>query len=208
MFIQNKYTQWYNNIIDRAKHREITGYTEKHHIIPKSLGGSDDKENLVSLTAREHFICHYLLTKMTTGLDKRSMWHATWTMANLHNPITQQRYKISSRIYELIKQKNALALSEANTGKSSKRKGKTLTPEWKAKISKTLTGIKPSLERNAKVSAALTGRKRPPRSQEWIDKLQNSIDASRIICEHCNKRVIKAAYNRWHGNNCKASINK
>ena len=63
IFIDNKYTRVYYSIIDRAKTRSISSYTEKHHIIPRSLGGTDAKENLVPLTAREHFICHLLLTK-------------------------------------------------------------------------------------------------------------------------------------------------
>lgn len=59
------YKQLYKQIIDRAKGRDIPdGYTESHHIIPRSIGGSNDRENLVRLTAREHFLCHYLLTKM------------------------------------------------------------------------------------------------------------------------------------------------
>lgn len=39
-------------------------YTEEHHIIPKSIGGSDEKMNLVLLTAKEHFIAHLLLVKI------------------------------------------------------------------------------------------------------------------------------------------------
>lgn len=46
MFIKNKYTKYYTLLTDRAKGRKLNDYTEKHHIIPKSLGGSDDKENL------------------------------------------------------------------------------------------------------------------------------------------------------------------
>jgi hypothetical protein len=61
IFINNKYTNWYNSIINNVKNRNITGYTEKHHIIPSSLGGDNSKENIVSLTAREHFVCHLLL---------------------------------------------------------------------------------------------------------------------------------------------------
>lgn len=41
IFIDNKYTYWYYNIVHRAKTRNITGYTEKHHIIPKSCGGDN-----------------------------------------------------------------------------------------------------------------------------------------------------------------------
>ena len=51
----------YDNIINRAKNRTITGYVEKHHIIPRSLGGTNSKKNIVILTAREHFLCHYML---------------------------------------------------------------------------------------------------------------------------------------------------
>ena len=49
IFINNKYTNWYNSIINKAKNRTITGYTEKHHIISSSLGGTNNKENLVTL---------------------------------------------------------------------------------------------------------------------------------------------------------------
>lgn len=58
------YKKIYQNIIDKRKLETPESYTETHHILPKSLGGSDEPENLVKLTAREHFICHYLLAKM------------------------------------------------------------------------------------------------------------------------------------------------
>ena len=59
----NKYENWYNAITTKAKLRTIDGYKERHHIIPRSLGGPDTKENLVDLTAREHFICHLLFNQ-------------------------------------------------------------------------------------------------------------------------------------------------
>jgi len=55
MFIENKYNTWYYNIINKSKNRLLTGYKEKHHILPRCLGGKDNKDNLVELTAREHF---------------------------------------------------------------------------------------------------------------------------------------------------------
>lgn len=78
MFIDNKYKKWYENIIKNARGRLTSSgtYFENHHILPKSLGGDDDKENLVKLTAREHFLCHLLLTKFTTGIYKRKMCFA------------------------------------------------------------------------------------------------------------------------------------
>jgi len=78
MYLQNKYTNWYYSIINNAQSRILSNdvYTEKHHIIPKSLGGSDLKDNLVRLTAREHFICHLLLTKITVGEHRYKMFSA------------------------------------------------------------------------------------------------------------------------------------
>ncbi len=58
------YTKLYNSIIDNRKKVTFDGYTERHHIVPKCLGGSDSRSNIVRLSAREHFICHYLLTKI------------------------------------------------------------------------------------------------------------------------------------------------
>jgi hypothetical protein len=45
------------------------GYTEKHHIIPKCLGGSDEQSNLVNLTPEEHYIAHQLLVKIYPNSD-------------------------------------------------------------------------------------------------------------------------------------------
>lgn len=103
LFINNKYTKWYNRIIESAKSRALPQeiYTENHHIIPKSLGGSD-QNNLVKLTAREHYICHRLLIKMTIGDNKKRMYHA-FSMMLANNPNQQRDYKVTSRVYEDLK---------------------------------------------------------------------------------------------------------
>ncbi len=58
------YKRIYDSIIDRGKIRVPDGYVERHHIIPKCLGGSDEMDNLVALTPEEHFLCHILLVKI------------------------------------------------------------------------------------------------------------------------------------------------
>lgn len=103
LFIDNKYTHWYYSIINRATNRFTSGYTEKHHIIPKSLGGSNDSSNLVSLTAREHFVCHMLLTKMVNGIQRQKMVHAWWAMATLKKD-GQDRYRLNSFQYDSVRQ--------------------------------------------------------------------------------------------------------
>ena len=98
MFIENKYTKIYYSLINKRQKDVLDKskiYCEKHHIIPRSLGGGDNKENLVYLTAREHFIAHRLLTKMTEGRNLRSMWWA------LHRIIFSSKDNIfSSKDYE------------------------------------------------------------------------------------------------------------
>jgi hypothetical protein len=103
MYLTNKYSRWYYNIIKNSKNRILTAYSERHHIIPRSLGGNDSLENIAILTAREHFICHWLLVKMTTG-----RWHEKMVFAlNMMNMSTrnQQRYSsyITGKVYEKYK---------------------------------------------------------------------------------------------------------
>jgi hypothetical protein len=129
MYLPNKYTKCYNQIIARAQSRTtVEGYTEKHHIIPKSLGGNNRKDNLVKLTAREHFICHRLLIKMVNDPFKIKMIRAVWRMT-VKGADFQDRYKPNSRTYESIRLQFG-----------SLRKGKTTSDIVKKKISDANTG--------------------------------------------------------------------
>ena len=96
------YKKLYNKIIENRQLNSYTGYTENHDIIQKSLGGSNDDENLVRLTAREHFICHLLLTKIYTkgSNEYYKMCHAFLRM--LTGSRTNQRYT-TSRKFEQIR---------------------------------------------------------------------------------------------------------
>lgn len=58
------YKRIHDSIIERAKTRVNSGYTETHHIIPKCLGGTNENHNLVELTPEEHFLIHILLVKI------------------------------------------------------------------------------------------------------------------------------------------------
>jgi len=191
-FIINKYTNCYFSIIATAKSRILSSmvYTEKHHIIPKSLGGSNLSDNLVRLTAREHFICHLLLPKMTSGLAKRGMAYASWQMTFANN---RDRYKPTARIYELIKTQ----LSVAYTGipKTSLHwLGKTHSVETKLKQSKIKQGK----------NNPMYGRKQSADAMLSSSLKQLGIPKPKFICEHCNKIIGgKSNYLRYHGAQCK-----
>jgi hypothetical protein len=92
------YQRIYNQIIERAINRELHCYKEKHHIIPKCIGGTNDKLNLVNLTAREHFICHWLLVRIFP--DNHKIIYAFWAMCNQKSEHQIERRTPSSRVYE------------------------------------------------------------------------------------------------------------
>ena len=127
MYLQNKYTNIYNLIIARATNRVLTTYYEKHHIIPQSIGGTDDPVNIVNLTAREHFICHLLLTKMVVGAKKSKMHQAVWMMASCSSK-NQERYKINNRLYEQLK------LNMSSVKKSITTWNKGITPKNETRL--------------------------------------------------------------------------
>lgn len=147
MFQLNKYTTIYYNIIYRAQARPVATdtYTEKHHIIPKSLGGTNMSSNLVRLTAREHFICHLLLVKMLEGNAKHKIAFALNRM--LISGKNHNRYTPSSRLYELSRKYRSLA------------------------ISYTHAGIPESIESNIKRSLSTKGIPRGPKTEEHKKKL-------------------------------------
>ena len=95
------YEQIYNQLIDRARTRVLTGYKERHHITPRCIGGNDDASNLVDLTAREHFIAHKLLCEIYPTI--KGIQLAFWAMVVYKSKKNQRTYKISNREYESIR---------------------------------------------------------------------------------------------------------
>ncbi len=109
------YKRIHDNIIERGKTRIVEGYTEKHHIVPKCLGGDNAKSNLVKLSAREHFIIHKLLCFIYP--NNVSLKRAYWLMANrVESSLQNRKYKISSREYNYIRKEFSKINSETKKG--------------------------------------------------------------------------------------------
>ncbi len=197
------YTKVYNDIIKSRillkRNKKDGEYYEEHHIIPKSLGGSDLKENLILLTAREHYIVHILLYKIYDGENKSKMAYALFMM------MKSNRYhyrKFTSRQYEIAKKAVSVSCSGHNnpnyginpfsenkieeirlrqTGttnsmynKTPWNKGKKIKPhsnETKHKMSKSAKGKIKSEEHKQNLSKSLTGK---PKSEEHKKKLSES----------------------------------
>lgn len=220
MYLTNKYTAWYENIIAKARQRvNQNDYFEKHHIIPKSLGGSNDSDNLVRLTAKEHFVCHLLLIRMTTGKNKVKMRYAAWMMVK-NNPY-QDRKIITGRKFQMLREQ----MIKANKERPGPNLGKIMSEETKKKLSKSLKGRKqptrtnehkskiseskknPSIETRLKISIARKAQiglqKRTEETKSKMSQWQKGVPKPKVKCQYCGKETSQMNYSRWHGDKCK-----
>jgi hypothetical protein len=124
------YEKIYYAIINKALRKERTGqrwkcdgnYYEKHHIKPRSLNGSDENNNLVLLTAKEHYLCHWLLVKSykKDTIERKKMLKAWFMMASIGDT---GRPTISMRDYEKYKMEFGTIMSELQVGNNNSQFG-------------------------------------------------------------------------------------
>lgn len=163
------YMRVYWSIIHNRLDNIPDGYVERHHIIPRSEGGNDNDDNIVALTAREHYICHLLLAKIYNDCK---MYSAVVFM-QCKTKRQKRDFKFNSRLYEQIRKDFAIKNSEAHKGKPGWNKGIPQSEEAKKKNSEAHKG-KPSAfkgkhhtaDAKAKLSAARKGKKFKPLSDE------------------------------------------
>jgi hypothetical protein len=213
-----------------------TSYTEKHHIVPKSFAKDlsilniNDPNNIVSLTAKEHYVCHLLLARMFNGKFKRKMSYAIHRLSYSNNGNKQEVY-VSSRHYELLKRQHSLNLmgegnpmfgklhNEYTKKKISQAASKRIvSKETRLKMSESHKGSNNSMygqthteDSRKKISDKSKGRDGDKNSfygkshsietKEKLSKIKKSLPKS--TCQHCNKMIDPSNYKRWHGDNCK-----
>ena len=174
MFLDNKYTRWYFQLLNHRRVIPFEGYGEWHHEIPKSLGGSNKKTNLVRLTAREHLVAHQLLTRMTTGADRRKMAYA------LKRTVSSKTHSINSRSFERIRREYAEAVSLTLTGRqlseehklniAKGQKGLPKNESFKAQMSERLNDPVRDAPRRKKIAEALRGNTRSEETRRKISE--------------------------------------
>lgn len=197
MFTKNKYYNIYYNIIDRAKSRVFPDvYSEKHHIVPKSLGGSNDDENIVKLTAKEHFICHLLLTKITSGKNKAKMVFAIMRLVRSKNNTYAK--KINGKKYEKLKlawsnsQKLLWKDPKYKKNQKEKRVHYYSDPKWKNKLSQIQKKIH---EEHPEIGA----KKSLPGTMNGMYGKTHSEKTKIILANHCKKRFENKSYEEIYG---------
>jgi hypothetical protein len=201
------YKKVYEQIITKAQsENRIKGldiYYERHHIIPKCLGGDNSKDNLVLLTAREHFLCHWLLIRIEPCNTKLA--YAFWAMCKLQNN-NQCRYTPTSRSYEECKVHFAIAFSKRIVSIETRHKQSLA---MKGKVSPCIGQIRPT--QSKKIQDAHAAGKYTykhlcrPMSEDNKRKLVEGrkLKQHDVTCDHCG-RIIPNTHIKVHqkGSKC------
>jgi hypothetical protein len=225
------YQRIYDSIINRAKNQNRVKnkdtYYEAHHIIPSCLGGTGlttqwkSHPNIVLLTGREHFLCHWLLHAMYP--DNHKLTKAFFMMCTVKDNI-QSRYTPSSRVIEYAKnrfidaqrsmsQETKDKMSQSAKG-NTKWLGKKHSNETKRKISDAhigKTGYKHTEDFKQRLSELRKGENNPMYgglSEEHKKNISQSQlgskhPHSKITCPYCNTTGGRANMTRYHFINCK-----
>lgn len=191
------YQKHYNSLIEKAKNRILNGYSEKHHIIPKCLGGSNDKSNLVRLTPEEHYIAHLLLVKMYP--ENVSLLWASVCMTNGTENMPRK-----NKLFGWLRKKFSSAMKIQNTGRKaseeSKRKmsearlGKKMKPhseQTKLKMSQASKGKLKTEAHKKALSLAKIGKVRKPHSEETKQKIRESNRKAALLKDWSYKQSLE-----------------
>ena len=108
------YEAIYNSLIERGRYRKLAGYTESHHIVPRCMGGKDDRDNLVDLSPEEHYLAHQLLIKIHPN------HHGVVKAASMMIP-----NRPSNKMYGWLRRKLSIVMSELQSGEGNSQYGTT-----------------------------------------------------------------------------------
>lgn len=177
------YQKIYDSLIDRAKNRILINvYVEKHHIIPKCVGGTNYKDNIVELMSEEHYVAHQLLVKIYEKLGNtffvKKLLFALNLMSGKSNINRNNKYygwirkEVSNSRIGNITSDETRKLISINVKRYFKKnghhlKGVQLSIDHKNKISMTLSGRK--ILWGSKISKSLIGN---PKSEEHRKQFQ------------------------------------
>ena len=172
------YDEFIQNILDtRGRFNCGEEYHETHHILPRCLGGKNDKGNLIDLFAREHFIAHKLLAKENP--DNNKLTYAWWIMS--HCKTHKQDTPICTpEEYEEARIEFSKKLSIEMVGENNPFYGKHHTENVKNRLIELHTGMKVSHDARQKMSESRKGDKNNFYGRHHTEDSKHKISLSRI----------------------------
>ena len=175
------YQLHYDRLVSRARTRVLDGYVEKHHVLPRCIGGSDEKENLVQLTPEEHYVAHQLLHKMYPSVKGLTFALISMT-GNAHG-------NRSNKAYGWIRKK----VSIAQVGVS---KARWADPEYRAKHKIAMDVVRQRPGYGDIFSKIHKGRVKSAQERANIAEAGRN-RAPRKFSEEAKARMAEAGRKRW-----------
>ena len=167
------YQKIYDSLIERASNRQqingvkltryfmnkVYGYVEKHHIVPKCMGGSDDETNLVYLKGDEHYVAHQLLVKIYPNNHK--LIHAAKRMTDKKGETEQAIGRSKNKLFGWLRDRfsKAVAISKTGTKLSEESVQKRTAARLAIRRAKGIPDVDRTPKRGTKESRALMSRK-------------------------------------------------
>jgi hypothetical protein len=173
MFNHSKYTKWYFSIVNRgrlsARKKGDHIYYEKHHIIPKSMQGSNKSENLVLLTAKEHYICHLLLIKMVITKKDRFRMTRAYIQISKYGEYSSRLYELHKRAYHAnISGPNSPLWNKPKSLETIRKMKESLKALDRSGVNNNMYGKTHSIEARQKISKTHKGRIFSPARLDYL----------------------------------------
>lgn len=168
------YTNLYSRLITHARQSPPQGYFESHHVIPRCMGGNDSEDNLVDLTARQHFIAHWLLTKMHPNVS--GLWYAFHMMFYPTSANTRQEDWVQSRSRVYERNKHRMGQLVGN-----RMRGVPKTTEQRSKMRQSALRRWQNLDARKAQSVKMIGNtngKGVPRPEFMTDSVRENISSA------------------------------
>lgn len=198
------YQKHYDNLVNRARNRSVLQYTEKHHIIPRCMNGTDEETNLVKLTPEEHFVAHQLLVKIYPHNQKLIYAAAVMTRGHNGKRNNNKMFGWIRRKFVETHSKAMKGIKRPKTQEHIENHRKSLLAGGKAKGWTKGPRGPMSEEDRKKISQGQKGKPKP-KNEQWR-KSQSISQSKTHICPHCELEGIGSAMKRWHFDNCKLRI--
>lgn len=175
------YSAHYEKLIHRARDRVLDGYVECHHVIPRCMGGTDDKDNLVQLTAEEHYVAHQLLHKIHPNVSGLAFAMVAMTSDHWGHR--------SNKLYGWVRAKWSEVVSIQS-------KEMWLDPEYRAKVKASMQKVIDNSEYGAKISKANKGRVKSAQERANIAEAGRN-RKPRVFSEQARANMAAARLKTW-----------